>query len=59
MQDEPRNPDTDSLEDPYGNALEDHLNVINFIQQNAVIVTGRKVKGSQPEQDKSDSERWL
>jgi len=65
LQDEPRKPGEDARADPTtetpeeANTLENHLNLINVIQQNAVIVTGREVKGGQPEPDESKSERWL
>lgn len=65
MQDEPRNPDADAQEDSTdgtpeeANGIEENLNLINVIQQNAVIITGREVKGGRPEPDKSNSERWL
>lgn len=65
MQDEPRNPDADAQEDSTdgtpeeANGIEENLNLINVIQQNAVIITGREVKGGQPEPDESNSERWL
>jgi hypothetical protein len=39
--------------------LTKHLNLINVIQQNAVIITGRKMKRGQPKPEKSNSERWL
>jgi hypothetical protein len=59
VQKEPQNLGADPREDPKINSLEDHLNVINVIQQSAVIITGREVKGGQPEPDESNSERWL
>lgn len=65
MQHEPQNPGADPREDPSNGTPEEvdtpenHLNVINVIQQNAVIITGREVKRGQPEPDKPKSERWL
>lgn len=62
MQDEPR--DTDDRSDPNNGAPEEDapersLTLVNVIQQNAVIITGRKVKGGRPKPDKSNSKRWL
>jgi hypothetical protein len=54
VQNEPQNSGADSREEPKINSLEDHLNVINVIQQSAVIITGREVKGGHPESDESD-----
>jgi hypothetical protein len=65
LQDEPRKSGEEARKDPTsgtpeeGNTLGDHLSLINVIQQNAVIITGREVKGGQPGPDKSNSERWL
>lgn len=65
MQDEPRNPDADAQEDPTdgtpeeANGIEENVNLINVIQQNAVIITSREVKGGRPEPDESNSERWM
>jgi hypothetical protein len=65
LHDEPRKSGREAREDPTsgapeeGNTLEDHLNLMNVIQQNAVIITGRKVKRDQSGPDKSSSERWL
>lgn len=59
MQDERQDPGADPRGNPKVNALEDHLNVINVIQQGAVIITGREVKGGRPEPDEPDSDRWL
>ena len=65
MHDEPRKSGREAREDPTsgapeeGKTLEDHLNLMNVIQQNAVIITGREVKSDQAGPDKSSSERWL
>ena len=59
MQDEPQNSGADPRKDPKANTLEDHLNVINVVQQNAVIITGQRVRGGQSEPDESNSGRWL
>jgi hypothetical protein len=65
LHDEPRKSGREAREDPTsgapeeGKRLEDHLNLMNVIQQNAVIITGRKVKRDQAGPDKSSSERWL
>jgi hypothetical protein len=65
LQHEPRKPGEDAREDPISgtpedvNTPENHLNLINVVQQNAVIITCQGVKGGRPEPDKSDSERWL
>lgn len=65
MQHEPRKPSEDAQEDPISGTPEDvhtpenHLNLINVIQQNAVIITGREAKRDRPEPDKANSERWL
>ncbi len=59
MQDEPQNSGADPREESKVNTLEDHLNLINIIQQNAVIITGREVKGDRSDPDKSHSARWL
>jgi hypothetical protein len=65
LQDEPRSPDADAQEDPTdgtpeeANRIEENLNLINVVQQNTVVITGRKVKRGQPERDESNSERWL
>lgn len=62
LQNEPR--DTDDRSDPNHGAPEEDaperkLTLVNVIQQNAVIITGRKVKGGRPKQDKAKSKRWL
>jgi len=63
--DEPRKSGREAREDPTsgapeeGNTLEDRLNLMNVIQQNAVIITGREVKRDQSRPDKSSSERWV
>ena len=66
LQDQPRNKDADAQADPTnetpeeeGNTLEGRLNLLNVIQQNAVIITGHAVKRGQPEPEESKSERWL
>lgn len=59
MQDEPQNSGADPREDPKVNTLEDHLNVISVVQQNAVVITSQGVRGGQSKPDKSDSGRWL
>jgi len=62
---EAQNPGEDARGDPSngkpeeGNALEDRPYLINIVQQNAVIVTGQKVKGGRRKPDKSNSGRWL
>jgi hypothetical protein len=63
LQDEPWNPDaqeypTDGTPEE-ANRIEENLNLINVVQQNTVVITGRKVKRGQPERDESNSERWL
>jgi hypothetical protein len=65
LQDETRKPGEDARKDPIkgtpeeADTLTKHLNLINVIQQNAVIITGRKMKRGQPKPEKSNSERWL
>ncbi len=65
MQDEPRKPGGDARKDPINgtpdeaDTLKKHLNFINVIQQNAVIITDREEKRGHPKPDKSNSERWL
>ena len=65
MQDEHQNSDTDAQEGTStkmpdeANTLENLQSRINVIQQNALIMSGHKVKGDQSELDESDSERWL
>lgn len=65
MRDEARKPDEEPREEPEGEGaeegkpLKDRLGVINMIQQNAVIVTGRKAKGGRSGPEKPSSERWL
>ena len=65
MQDEPRKPGEDARKVPINgrpeeaDTLKKHLNSINVLQQNAVIITGREEKKGQPNPDKSNSERWL
>jgi len=65
LQDETRKPGEDARKDPIkgtpeeADTLTKHPNLINVIQQNAVIITGRKMKRDQPKPEKSNSERWL
>ncbi len=65
LQDEPRNQDAEDREDPIsgmpeeGSRVENRLSLINVVQHNAVIITGREVKRVRPETGKSDSQRWL
>jgi hypothetical protein len=65
LQDETRKPGEDARKDPIkgtpeeADTLTKHLNLINVIQQNAVIITGRKMKRGQAKPEKSISERWL
>jgi hypothetical protein len=65
LQDEPRKPGEDARKDPINgrpdeaDTLKKHLNFINVIQQNAVIITDREEKRGHPKPDKSNSERWL
>lgn len=65
MQDKPQNQGETSVEDSFNgtpeedDALEHHPDVINIAQQNAVIVTGWRVKGHQPGLDKPESKSWL
>jgi hypothetical protein len=65
LEDEPQNQGESPLEDPINgmpeedDALENQSDLINVIQQNAVIVTGWRVRGEQPGPDKPESEVWL
>ena len=65
MEDEPQNQGESPREDPINglpeedDALENQPDLINVIQQNAVIVTGWRVRGEQPGPDKPESEGWL
>jgi predicted NUDIX family phosphoesterase len=65
LQDEPRKPGENARKDPINGTPEEadtfkkHLDYINVIQQNAVIITGQEVKRGQARLDKWNSERWL
>jgi len=65
LQNDAGNADADAQEGPAnetpkeGNTFRENLSMINVIQQNAVIVTGREMKGDHRRPDKSNSERWL
>lgn len=65
LQDESRKPEEDAPEEPAneaaegGKASEDRLKAISVVQQNAVIVTGRRTTGDRSTREKPRSERWL
>ena len=65
MQDETRKPGEDARKHPIkgtpeeADTLTKHLNFINVVQQNAVIIPGREAKMGQTKPDKSNLERWL
>ena len=64
MQDTPRKPGGGTKEDrtngppEEGNTLSG-LNLINGVQQNAIVITSKGMKRGQREPDKLDLERWL
>ena len=65
VEDESRKPGAESQEEPAngvserGKTSEDRLKAINIVQQNAIIISGRRISGGGAGPDRPSSERWL
>lgn len=65
VEDESRKPGEEPQEEPAngaserGKTFEDRLKTINIVQQNAIIISGRRINGGGAGSDKPSSERWL
>lgn len=65
LQDESKKPDEEARDEPddratrEGETSEGRLKAVNIVQQNAVIITGRREKGGRSKPEKPNSDRWL